>query len=160
MKNLIICLAILIFGFSCNAGEFYEEGDIEFKSIKDLNNCPVNILNSEHEDQFLVVNSIEELESQILWANAVTNSCTSLKEALDIDFSSNTLLIGKKRIPHIEGELISERVFRSGSAEYTYEVSLWDGGYTAIGQFRFGVIIPKIPKGSKVNFDIEIRERI
>lgn len=73
MKNLIICLAILIFGFSCNAEEFYEEGDIQFKSIKGLNNCPINILN---------------------------------------------------------------------------------------GQYRFGVIIPKIPKGSKVNFDIEIRERM
>jgi len=160
MKNLIISLAILIFGFSCNEGEFYEEGLIDFNSVEHLNDCPVNILDSGNEDRFLVINSIEELESQIFWINDDTNPCLSLKEALDIDFSNYTLLVGKKRIPHIEGELISESVFRSGSAEYTYEVSLWNGGYTAIGQFRFGVIIPKIPDGTGVNFDIEIRERV
>ncbi len=73
-------------------------------------------------------------------------------------FSGNTytLLIGKKALGGVPGKLIKQDVSLScDSTELTYNVEIQNGGYTAIGNFIFGVLIPKSNATVKFNVDVK-----
>lgn len=163
MKNAIdFKWGYLIFGIwvmvsplfgSCQKEEINQS--VEFKPIEYLNECSLNIVDPENADSYLVINSQEELTQHILINEKEENACVKLSEELNIDFSKWTILIGKKRLTHIEGELITQNVVKRNN-ELIYKVRIKNGGYTAIGQFRFGVLIPKISTGANVTFDIQV----
>lgn len=128
---------------------------VEFKPIEYLNECSLSIVDPENADSYLVINSQEELTQYILIHEKGENACVKLSEELNIDFSKWTILIGKKRLTHIQGELIAQSVVKLDK-DLIYQVRIKNGGYTAIGQFRFGVLIPKISTGTNVTFDVQV----
>lgn len=142
----------------CQKNKLGDQTDIQsvdFTTLDHLNECSISIIDTENTDRYLVINSQEELDQYIVFNHKDNGPCIQLIEELDIDFSKWTLLVGRKRISHIEGELIKQDVFNLDN-NITYEVTIKNGGYTAIGQFRFGVVIPKISKNTNVNFDITV----
>ena len=146
--------------WACEKTEIMDERDIDFISLKRLNDCPAIVVSSQLLDEFLVINTQEELEQSIFVGEKNISLCEELKEELNIDFTKYTLLIGKTKIPHVEGNLISENVFRPGDKNYTYSVIIRNGGYTALGLFRFGVLIPKIDNDIEVDLEVEIQEHL
>lgn len=126
---------------------------LNMEPIEFLNECPINIVNSDHEDHFMVINSPQELNKYIIFNDMDEQACDRLHEQLSIDFSRNTLLIGKKRLNAIQGQLINQNVYRSGN-DIVYNVTIKQGSYQAIGQFKFGVLIPKISTDAYVKFNI------
>lgn len=145
---------------SCEKADTMDIETVDFISLKQLNDCPVIVLNTQLSDEFLIINTQEELEQSVFTGSENPHLCELLKEELTIDFTKHTLLIGKKKTPQVKGELISEKVFHSDGKNYTYGIVIKNGGYTALGLFRFGVVIPKIPDGAKVDLDVEIQERL
>lgn len=151
----LFCSSILL---SCNNINNENLKNVEFISLRQINDCPAIVVNKQLSDEFLVINSQEELKKSVLLGGENPNLCVLLEEDLSIDFSKQTLLIGKIKIPQIKGELISENVFQTDNKVYTYRVVVKNGGYTALGLFLFGVIIPKISNDTKVNLDVEIQQ--
>ena len=131
---------------------------VDFTSIKQLNDCPAIVINKQLSDEFLVINSQEELVQSVFFVGENPYLCDLLKDELTIDFTKQTLLIGKKIIPQIRGELVSENVLQTDGKDYTYRIVVKNGGYTALGLFLFGVIIPKISNDTKVNLDLTIQD--
>ncbi|MBK1440154.1 hypothetical protein JHJ32_09170 [Parapedobacter sp. ISTM3] len=156
-RGLLFCSS---FVWACTKTEPMVKEAIDFISLKRLNDCPAIVMDTQLSDGFIVVNTREELEQSIFVANDNPDVCELLKEELAIDFTKHTLLIGKRKISHVQGGLISEEVYRSDDKTYTYRVVIKNGGYTALGLFRFGVIIGKIPKGTDVNLDVVIQDRL
>lgn len=153
MMIRVIAIVILPLLGGCDKEEIGQL--VEFKSIGYLNECSLNIVDPENTDSYLVINSQEELTQHILIHEKEENACIQLSEELNIDFSQWTILIGKKRLTHIQGELITQSVVKLDN-DLTYKVRIKNGGYTAIGQFRFGVVIPKISTGTNVTFDVQV----
>ena len=156
IKSLTLSMATAAMLMACQKEETIDEVQkVAFVPVQHLNDCSVHILNDEHTDKFLSINSTEEL-NQIIFMNGDNESfCADLKEQLDLDFSQWTLLIGKKRIPHVKGQFLEQDVYSRGK-NIVYKVILREGGYTAIGHFKFGVIIPKVPNGTKIQFDVSV----
>lgn len=126
---------------------------LNFEPIEFLNECPINIINSDHIDQFVIITSQKELNKYVVFTNKEHHKCDRLLEQLSIDFSKQTLLIGKKRLVSIQGELLNQNVYKSGK-NIVYNVTIKQGDYQAIGQFKFGVLIPKMATDEYVKFNI------
>ena len=156
--GLIAFVCLVLLG-SCQKNEMGEgyamEQLLEFESLKHLNECDVNIVDNENIDRFLIINSQEELKTYVLFNNVEQSPCDQLKNELNVDFSESTMLIGKKQLSLIEGELVKQEVV-AFDEELVYKVRIRRGGYTAIGQFRFGIIIPKVSKDINVKFDVSV----
>ena len=126
---------------------------IDFIPIESLNECHVDIVDGEHTDNYLIINSQAQLNQYIIINSEDQSACIQLSQQLNVDFSKYTVLTGKKRLTAIQGELLEQSVLNIGK-DLIYKVTIKNGGYTAIGQFRFGVIIPKISNDTNVKFDI------
>lgn len=150
LVKLVFCLLLL---GGCHKNEINQS--IEFKAVEHLNECDIDIIDGENSDIYLIINSEEELTQQILFNDEEQIPCIQLRKEVNVDFSKWTLLIGKKRLVNIEGELIEQEVVSIGD-DLIYKLTIKKGGYTAIGQFRFGVFIPKISKSTKVDFDVTV----
>ncbi len=110
------------------------------------------IEDTEIKDVFLVVNSIEKFNDFVKYESRDLND----DRLSSIDYSKNTLLIGKKKINGISGSLINQSVnLLCDNLNIKYQVQIRNGGYTANGNFYFGVIVPKV-ESSKVIFDIQV----
>lgn len=145
--------AVLICVCGCQKGEINQP--VNFTPLEHLNECEINIVDDKDEDRFLIINSQADLDQNVFFINSEPHSCAQLTEELTIDFDKWTLLIGKKQTTHIQGELIKQDVSRVGK-DIEYNVTIRNGGYTAIGQFRFGIVIPKTPSNNKVNFNVVV----
>src|SRR5690606_29842167 len=106
----------------------------------------------------LVINTSQDLQEYILFEEGTGEICRELKNELNVDFSKYTLLIGKARLPAVQGSLIDQNVEKGADGKYNYNVEIMNGGYTAIGQFKFGVVIPKVPDDTKVQFNVIIND--
>lgn len=133
--------------------------EVFFEAVNHLNDCEIKVKDDLDEDEYLIINSIGELEKHLnLEELADTEQCIELTEELNIDFEKYTLLIGKQRLSAIEGSLLSQEFVKVDKEKYVYRVRIENGGYTAIGQFRFGVIISKISPSAELIFDVEVLE--
>lgn len=151
-------LAFFLF-VGCNKKQDFVPQSVSFQSIDHLNDCSIDIENTEDEDIYLVINSQEDLEKYVIKDPIqAAQPCTDLQNELTIDFSKNTLLIGKARLTALEGKLMEQSLENTGPEEYQYNIRIRNGGYTAIGQFKFGVLVHKIPKGSHIKFNVLIEE--
>lgn len=128
---------------------------IDFIPIESLNECHIDIVDGEHTDNYLIINSQAQLNQFIIINSEDQGACIQLSQQLNVDFSKYTILIGKKRLPAIQGELLEQSVLNIGKG-LIYKVAIKNGGYTAIGQYRFGVIIPKISSRTNVKFDVNV----
>lgn len=150
----------LLLIWACEKTGTMDKETVDFISLKQLNDCPAIVTDTRLSDDFWVINTQEELEQSVLIGVENPHLCELLKEELVIDFTKHTLLIGKTKISHVKGELVSEEIFRYDDKSYTYHLIIKNGGYTALGLFRFGAIIPKIPNGTKVNLEVKVEERL
>ncbi|MRX46437.1 hypothetical protein GJJ64_04460 [Pedobacter sp. HX-22-1] len=67
-------------------------------------------------------------------------------------------MIGKKRIGGIPGSLICQTWQKEcGSNNYIYKVDIKNGGYTALGNFYFGIIVDKV-SADEIRFDVYLSE--
>lgn len=151
-KLSLICITFLMsIAVSCDKSDKLCE-DIDFVPIN-LEYSTTRIENNQVTDKFLVIDSQEDFQTKVILTKP-----DSENNSPDIDFSKYTLLIGKKKIGGIEGSLISQSVKKScRSNKYVYSVNIKQGGYTALGNFYFGVLIPKIQNAS-VEFDVQVIE--
>lgn len=149
----ILFFALLL--VACKKGNNENSQPITFHALEHLNGCSINIVDNEHVDRYLVINSQEELNQYIIMNDEDHSACVEAGKELRVDFTESTILIGKKRLNYIEGELIKQSVHHFNE-KIVYKVSIKNGGYTAIGQFRFGVVIPKISNPSSVEFDVVV----
>lgn len=149
------CLAFL----SCTGKEDLDTEMPENSQINQLNECPFVIETSENVNRFFVVNSQRELNKVLLFpVDGSNQNCQKISEEIDIDFSKYTILLGKARLTAVKGKLLSQRVERDANGIYNYYVEIMNGGYTAIGQFRFGVIVSKIDSPSNVRLHVSIKD--
>lgn len=155
--KLAICVLSMIM-IACEQKQDFIAQKIEMKSIKYLNDCQVLIENADHKDTHLVINALQDLQKYVLFEGPIGDTCEELKDDLNIDFSKYTLLIGKARLTAIQGSLIDQSIEKGADGKYNYNVEIMNGGYTAIGQFRFGAVVSKIPDGTKVQFNVVVKE--
>ena len=149
----VVCCVLL---GSCRKGDV--DKPVAFEALAHLNDCPINVFDDEDGDRYLVVRTPEQLEEYVIFGDgdgSQQNACTQLEEGLAVDFDKWTLLIGKKRTSHIQGEVIKQGVSTVGG-DLVYRVRIKNGGYTAIGEVRFAVKVPKIAESKKVIFDIVV----
>jgi len=137
-----------------------ESKSIDFRVINIEPSCQVKIIDSKLEDRFLVINSKKELEGSVIFGERDSeNPCQELENDFsELDFTKNTLLIGKKVVQGIQANLISQQVYQiCTSDEITYSAEIRNGNYTAIGIYIFAVIVPK--HYGNVQFDIKISNK-
>lgn len=92
--------------------------------------------------QSYVINSDADLQA--------LNHCTT---APTIDFNRYTLLAGKTQLPYC-GSVGSQQVTRVCGAGYTYHVKLAAGLCQASTEVMYCVLVPKLPAGTAVAFDV------
>lgn len=154
MKNsrlLLFSLIIATLYFSGCEKQETDCGFLDFETI-DFGNYPsLGIVNSDDEDKYLVINSEAEFDEKVFISEGD-------KERFHVDYNKYTLLLGKKRIGGIAGSLISQTWQKEcGSNNYIYKVAIKNGGYTALGNFYFGIIIDKV-NADEVVFDVYLSE--
>ena len=71
-----------------------------------------------------------------------------------IDFDANTLLIGKTVTT--SGNSIKSQQIRQACTSYTYAVEIQQGVTTIVQATVYHVLVPKLPAGAQVNFDIRV----
>ncbi len=71
-----------------------------------------------------------------------------------IDFSANTLLVGKTKTAN--GSFVaSQQVQLTCSGEYRYAVKLGKGVTSAVTETAYYALVPKFPSNAKVTFDVQ-----
>ncbi len=152
MKNSILLPSLLalftLLSFSCEKISNKCDSPVVFQAIDFSNYSEIQISNQKVEDKFFVINSQEDFDRNTSFAHN--------NEQMNINFDTYTLLIGKKALGGVPGKLIKQDVSLScDSTELTYNVEIQNGGYTAIGNFIFGVLIPKSNATVKLNVDVK-----
>lgn len=97
----------------------------------------------------LVIRSRKEL--QALFDKSELERVEELRQ---IDFSRYTLLtgfVGSSTEVYVEGHLFS----KTGANTYTYLLKIKISDATRPDQYRYGIIVPKLPKSAEVEFKIE-----
>jgi len=131
--------------------------DIEFTTIEIVPSCDLLIVDEKLEDRFLMINSKEELDGSVIFNDSYPdNPCEEIEMALNkINFSDKTLLIGKKVVQGIQPSLINHNFTRTcENNELIYSLNIKNGGYTAIGVYRFAVVVPK--QVQAIKFDVKV----
>ena len=77
-------------------------------------------------------------------------SCTP---APAIDFSTNTLLVGKTKTA--SGSFVASQQVQLTCSSYKYSVTLGDGVTTAVTETVYYALVPKIPTSAQVIFEIK-----
>ena len=165
MEKLNVLIGILgvciLTAFSCEKSNNSEAGicgQINFKPIVLSDSCSTIVINENVEDQFLVINSKEELQQNISFRSTIGDKgCDQAEKQFSIDFNQYTLLIGKKKIGLSTGRLINQSIIKNCQSDsYTYSATIKvDEGYTVLSNFIFAVLIPKISENTTVKFDIQ-----
>ena len=150
MKNLILILSLTLFWMfssSCEKSENDCQSPVEFQVI-DFSKYPnIQCTGTTTNDKFFVINSTKDLNENILF--------NENNEGVAIDFTSHTLLIGNKSINGIPGNLVNQSLLSNcDSSILTYNVNIKNGGYTALGSFIFGILIPKTNAEVKLNIEL------
>lgn len=157
----ILSVSILIIGFllafsGCETANQDCENNrtsIDINPIAFSDLCECNIVNDKYEDKNLIIKSIDQIQQNISCSG---QDCTQMDTQFNIDFDQYTLLIGKKTLTAVKGELLSQTVSKECGNKYTYRIKIKKGAYTALGNLNYGVIIPKIENDATVNFIIDI----
>ncbi|HYK76772.1 MAG TPA: hypothetical protein VEV16_07335 [Daejeonella sp.] len=137
----------MLTAFSCKKSEI-NCSPVSLKTIDLSDPAYIPLLGSRVEDRFLVINSKSEF---------LELAEKPVKEEVNIDFKQYTLFVGKKRLTAINGTLMSQNVARDCDAnKYIYHVQIKNGGYTALGNFVFGALIPKVQNSGRVDFNVEV----
>lgn len=134
-----------------------QEEEVEFTSINIDPTCRFRIVDEKLEDRFLVIESKTELEKAIAFVDSEANEpCKEVSKMFsEIDFKSQSLLIGKKLVQGIPATLISQQVNRDcANHGIVYSAKVKNGNYTAMGTYLFAVIVPK--QHANVRFNIEV----
>jgi hypothetical protein len=121
--------------------------------------CSIGSSDSDYglDQRAYIINSAARLEEVLFCGN--TNEMTDCDFLVNqnIDFAKYSLLIGKKRLTAIQGQLISQSVSKAcHENEITYTVRIKEGGYTAMSYFNFGVLVPKLVDNANVSFDVKV----
>ena len=141
----------LLFSLGCSKKAIETCGLVNFSPVNWQYLQNYTIVDSKWEDKFLVINSKQELDAQL-----IRNPQSSYIGFKDVDFNTSTLLVGKKAISQGAGELISQQVDRVCETDkYIYKVSVKNGGYTALTNFYFGVVVPKTGADA-VKFEVSV----
>lgn len=150
--NVLISFTLTILATGCKKTE-KNCGSIDFVPL-DFASLKISAIGDETvADKFLVINSIEEYKRLV-----ITDGGSESPGGDQIDFSRYTLLIGKKKLSALQGTLQTQSVDQlCGTDKYVYSLEIKNGGYTAIGNFYYGVLIPKLTSGS-VETNIRILE--
>lgn len=153
-KLLIFLFGISILQLSGCTKSTVNCGTVKFRSIDFSEFSSVKIYNDEIENKFLVINSQKEFEENI----SISYKEKQMSNQFNIDYEEKTLLIGKAKLTGIEGTLIAQKIVKKcDSDKYIYKVRIQNGGYTALGNFYFGVVISKKVR-TDIEFDIETIE--
>lgn len=150
MKKLFLLISLgicMITGLNCEKSN--ECGPVDFTPIDFSDYSSVIIVDEKEEDKFLVINSKTEFDQKVF----IKGIDLEEYDLSDIDYTKYTLLIGKKRVNQITGTLVSQSFEKEcGSNGYVYKVLVRNGMYTALGNFYFGIVIPKTTL--KIKFEV------
>ena len=76
--------------------------------------------------------------------------------SIDLNFENNTVLIGSFLTPN-SGSVLSQSVFEDcQNQKYIYEVTISDGNFTTPTWVEFHAVVPKLPKGYIVDFNVQL----
>ncbi len=134
-----------------------QEEEVAFTSISIDPTCRFSIVDDKLEDRFLHIESKTELEKAIAFVDSDANGpCKEVSKKLsEIDFKTQSLLIGKKLVQGIPATLISQQVNRDCANQgIVYSAKVKNGNYTAMGTYLFAVTVPK--NHGNVRFEIEV----
>jgi len=159
MHHLVSIIFALILTNSCSKSEHNNctSEKVQSSSIDIDFNCNINIVNNKDEDNHVIINSIEDLHKNVyLDPSGSSIECKNLLDELSgIDYQKFTLLIGKKVVNKIQPTLISQNLERSCiNQSITLNIKIKNGGYTAIGVYKYALVIPKHTKDVKYNIDV------
>jgi len=133
------------------------EEEVAFTAISIDPTCNFRIVDDKLEDRFLHIESKTELEKAIAFVDSDANGpCKEVSKKLsEIDFKTQSLLIGKKLVQGIPATLISQQVNRDCANQgIVYSAKIKNGNYTAMGTYLFAVTVPK--NHGNVRFEIEV----
>lgn len=144
------CLTILLgfstlFILSCSSSD-PSCRDMNFRALDFSEFSGMVVVDDSKEDLFLVINSRNEFDEFIDFGNEDGTY-------FDIDFETETLLMGKVRLIGIDGRLVEQRLQQCDDT-VQYDLTVMNGGYHAIGRFYFGVVTSKID-ASQVAFNVQ-----
>lgn len=154
---LIAFMALILLRCAESIPEDCQEEEVAFTSINIDPACRFRIVDEKLEDRFLVIESKTELEKAIAFVASDTNEpCKEVSKKLsEIDFKTQSLLIGKKLVQGIPATLISQQVNRDCvNHGVVYSAKVKNGNYTALGTYLFAVTVPK--NHGNVRFEIEV----
>jgi len=155
-RNIYKIISLFTVCVFCNLGCSKTEEVCESVSFTPINwqyMTNYKIVDDKLEDKYLVINSQQELDAQV-----IPDPLYSYIGFKDIDFTTSTLLVGKKALGHGAGQLLSQRVNHiCKSDKDIYKVVIKNGGYTALTKFNFGVVVPK-KDAALVVFDVSVVE--
>ena len=144
----LLCMSAF-FIVSCSSNDPSSQ-NMKFRDL-DLSEFPdLEVVDDKNEDLYLVINSKEEFDELI-------DLGTEQEAPFDIDFQTETLLIGKVRLTGIHGQLVEQNLQQCDDSIVQYDLTVMNGGYTAIGKFLFGIVTSKV-NASQVSFNIDTVE--
>jgi hypothetical protein len=122
---------------------------INFTNIAIENESDIVVGNADKVDLHFIINTKEDYNKKIALK-------TEDKWGLNaIDFSKQTLIIGKKKITAVQGQFISSEVVNNcDESNLVYRAKFKNGSYQAIGLVIYGAIIPKYE--GQITSEIEI----
>lgn len=145
------CILMICLFFSPGCERSDDCGPVDFTPINFSNYSSVKITDNEVEDKSLIITSKTEYDKYV-FIDRVDGSGFDIST---IDYSKYTLLIGKKKINGVSGTLISQSFEKDCvSNRYEYKVLVKNGGYTAVGNFMYGIIVPK--NTTEIDFHVEL----
>lgn len=147
MKSyLVILLAFsTLFTLSCSSSD-PSCRERNFRALDLSEFSGLEVVDDSKEDLFLVINSRNEFDEYI-------DLGTEEGTYFDIDFETETLLIGKVRLIGIQGQLVEQRLEQCDDT-VQFDLTVMNGGYHAIGKYYFGVVISKV-NSSQVSFNVQ-----
>lgn len=143
-----LCLSLLVI-LSCSSSDVPCR-NMDFRVLDAPYFSTEGIDQNQWEDLNMVINSKEELD-QLIDAGAEEEAF------LDIDFQSETLLIGQVRLTGIHGHLVNQSVQQCENSIVQYNLTVMHGGYQALGIYHYGIVVPKV-NSSEVSFNIQTVE--
>jgi hypothetical protein len=158
-KKLFSLCFLLVFSFiSCKKGNDQDCDNVTFTKISFATGCTPVIVDHTTTDMLLVIRSIGELKASLSFENSIgIASCGIDHPIFKTDFSKSSIIIIKKQVQGIEPALIKQSLIRNcKDNSFTYNAEIKNGGYTAIGNYIGAIIIDKLPKNIKVDFNVRV----
>lgn len=157
--RLLVTVLISIFLVGCKKDTTSVCETVEYIDLEIPQIYQPMVMEDKVEDRFLIINSRAELEQSFSFRGHSQNiGCEEAETRIEeIDFSSYTLLLGKKVVQGVVPSLKSQSLHKiCGSNDLRYTLEVINGGYTALGVYVFAILINKLPGSSAVHFDITV----